>query len=320
MKNVIELSLRPRTILKRFGLRILFMLLFVVLGGLAGTAQSDRGTLTGLITDPAGFVVPDTAIVMRNLNTGEVYKQESTSTGSYSVSGMPAGKYALSVSHAGFKDYVQTGITIQVAVTTRQNVTLTIGSASETVEVNADASLLKTQNAEISTTISRTELNELPIPFSVAGAIRDPLLFAKLAPGVETNGVTGNNFRIDGLPTDSFKITVDGNHPGVEMLEEFTLQSSNFSAEFGQVGGGLFNFTARSGTNSLHGSIYENFANEALNSNQPFSNLTNVAGGFIDKKTRTRQNDYGFTIGGPVRFPFLSSQAGSTMDRQIAAS
>jgi hypothetical protein len=319
MKNVIELSLRPRTILKRFGLRILFMLLFVVLGGLAGTAQSDRGTLTGLITDPAGFVVPDTAIVMRNLNTGEVYKQESTSTGSYSVSGMPAGKYALSVSHAGFKDYVQTGITIQVAVTTRQNVTLTIGSASETVEVNADASLLKTQNAEISTTISRTELNELPIPFSVAGAIRDPLLFAKLAPGVETNGVTGNNFRIDGLPTDSFKITVDGqdttngnladredgNHPGVEMLEEFTLQSSNFSAEFGQVGGGLFNFTARSGTNSLHGSIYENFANEALNSNQPFSNLTNVAGGFIDKKTRTRQNDYGFTIGGPVRFPFL---------------
>jgi hypothetical protein len=89
------------------------------------------------------------------------------------------------------------------------------------------------------------------------------------------------------------------------MLEEFTIQSSNFSAEFGNVGGGLFNFTARSGTNSLHGSIYENFANEALNSNQPYSNLTNVAGGFVDKKTRTRQNDYGFSIGGPIRFPFL---------------
>jgi hypothetical protein len=282
-------------------------------------AQSDRGTLTGLITDKSGAVIPQTAIIARNLNSGETYKQESTSTGSYTISGLPAGTYSLSVAHAGFKDYLQTGITISVAVSTRQNVMLSIGAASDTVEVLGDATLLKTENAEISTTITRTDLNELPIPFSVAGAIRDPLLFAKLAPGVETNGVTGNNFRIDGLPTDSFKITVDGqdttngnladredgNHPGVEMLEEFTLQSSNFSAEFGNVGGGLFNFTARSGTNSLHGSIYENFNNEALNSNQPYSGLTNTAGRFKDLRTRTRQNDYGFTIGGPVRFPFL---------------
>jgi hypothetical protein len=296
-----------------------FLLVLTLFSALTSVvAQSDRGTLTGLITDQSGAVIPQTVITVRNLNSGEVYKQNSTSTGFYTVSGLPAGTYSLNAAHAGFKDYLQVGLTISVAVTTRQNISLNVGSTSETVEVKSDATVLKTENAEISTTITRNDLNELPIPFSVAGALRDPLLFAKLAPGVETNGVTGNNFRIDGLPTDSFKITVDGqdttngnladredgSHPGVEMLEEFTIQSSNFSAEFGNVGGGLFNFTARSGTNSLHGSIYENFNNEALNSNQPFSSLNN-APTFVDKKTRTRQNDYGFSIGGPVRFPFL---------------
>ena len=281
-------------------------------------AQTDRGTITGIVTDPSGAIVAHAKVKMTNAATGEVYQGESTSTGSFSIPALPAGTYNLTVAQQGFKGYEQNGISISVAEITRQNVTLSIGSITETVTVNSDATLLNTENAEQSTNISRNQLNELPLPFSLAGAIRDPLLFAKVAPGVEA-GTTGNAIRVNGLPSASFKITVDGqdstsanlndrednNHPGVEMVQEFTLQSSNFSAEFGQVGGGLFNFTARSGTNSLHGSIYENMANEAFNANQPYTSLANKAGNYVDRKIRQRQNDYGFTVGGPVRIPFL---------------
>jgi Carboxypeptidase regulatory-like domain len=279
------------------------------------SAQTDRGTITGIVTDTGGSVLPDTSVTMTDLDSRTVYKGATTGTGSFSIPALPAGSYSLAVSHQGFRDYVQNGIKISVAETTRQNVTLQVGTTTQTITVMSDASLLKTENAEQSTTITRNDLNELPVPFALQGAIRDPLAFAKLTPGVEA-GVVGNSIRVNGLPSSSFKIAVDGmdstsgnlndredgNHPSVEMLEEFTLQSSNFAAEFGQVGGGLFNFSARSGTNSLHGSIYENFANEALNANQPFSSLTNKG---VDKKIRNRQNDYGFTVGGPVRIPFL---------------
>lgn len=141
--------------------------------------------------------------------------------------------------------------------------------------------------------------------------IRDPLAFARLTPGAYVSGITG--IRINGLPSASFKIVVEGqdttspnlndredeNHPSVEMLQEFTVQTSNFAAEFGQVGGGLFNFTARSGTNQLHGSAYEYLVNEDLNAGQPFTNSGN--GHLI--RPKNRQNDYGFTVGGPWYIP-----------------
>ncbi|MEO8735265.1 MAG: TonB-dependent receptor [Edaphobacter sp.] len=299
----------------------LFCLIALALAVSPLPPQTDRGTITGIVADSGGAVLPDAALIMTDVASGTVYKGAATSTGSFSIPALPVGTYSLSVSHPGFRDYVQNGIKISVAQTTRQNITLQVGAASETITVTADAALLKTENAEQSTTVSTTALNQLPVAFALQGNIRDPLAFAKLVPGVETPVVVNpsNSITVNGLPGNTFKITVDGmdstsansnarednNHPSAEMLEGYTLQSSNFSAEFGQVGGGLFNFSVRSGTNSLHGSIYENFANEALNANQPFSSLSNAAGGYVDKKIRNRQNDYGFTIGGPVRIPFL---------------
>ncbi len=276
-------------------------------------SQSDRGTLTGVVSDSTGAVLPDVSLQATNLANGQQYSGKTTPTGLYSIASLPAGVYELKVDAPGFKTYIQQGITISVAQVVSLNVKLEVGQASETISVTSDAALLNTQNAEINSTIPRERLNDLPINFAGNSAIRDPLAFSKLTPGAYVSGQTG--IRINGMPTASFKIIVEGqdttnanlndredeNHPSVEMMQEFTLQSSNFSPEFGAVIGGLYNFTARSGTNQFHGSAYEYFENEDLNAGQPFT--TAPGGGLI--RPKNRQNDYGFTVGGPVRIPKL---------------
>jgi hypothetical protein len=276
-------------------------------------SQSDRGTLTGVVSDSTGAVLPDVALEATNLADGQHYTGKTTPTGLYSIASLPAGVYELKVDAPGFKTYIQRGITISVAQVTSLDVKLEVGQSSETISVTSDAALLNTENAEVNATIQRERLNDLPINFAGNSAIRDPLAFSKLTPGSYVSGQTG--IRINGMPTASFKILVEGqdttnanlndredeNHPSVEMMQEFTLQSSNFSPEFGAVTGGLFNFTARSGTNQFHGSAYEYFENEDLNAGQPFT--TAPGGGLI--RPKNRQNDYGFTVGGPVRIPKL---------------
>lgn len=274
-------------------------------------AQSDRGTLTGSITDPAGAAVPGAAVVAKGADTGSEYRATTTDTGNYTIPSLPAGPYELSVDVTGFRKHVQSGIHIQVAQTSRVDIALQVGSNTESVTVTADAPLIKTENAEQSMTISRQRLNELPINFAANGSVRNPLAFVQLVPGASVSGISG--VRVNGLPSTSFKITVDGQditsgnlsdrfdetQPSVEALQEFTLQTSNFSAEFGQVGGGLVNFTARSGTNDYHGAGYEYFNNEDLNAGIPFTNSGN--GHLI--RPRTRKNDFGGTVGGPVWIP-----------------
>jgi hypothetical protein len=282
---------------------------------LAGAAwpQSDRGTLTGTVSDPSGAVVPRASVVARDSNSGAEYRTSTTDTGNYTITSLPAGGYQVSIEASGFKKHVQKGITIQVAQTARVDVVLQIGSTTDAITVTADAPLLRTENAEQSTTIGRDRLNDLPLNFAGLQVLRDPLAFAKLTPGAYVSGITG--IRINGLPTASFKVVLEGqditspnlndredeNHPSVEMLQEFTVQASNFAAEFGQVGSGLFNFTARSGTNQVHGSGYDYLVNEDLNAGQPF---TNSGHGHLIRP-KNRQNDWGFTIGGPWYIPKL---------------
>jgi Carboxypeptidase regulatory-like domain len=289
---------------------LVFLLAFLP----SALAQSDRGSLTGVVSDSKGSVIQKATASMRNADTGEQYKTITTDTGSFTISSLPAGKYDLHVEARGFKGYEQNGITISVAQAALQNVTLSIGSVTEMVTVTTDATLLKTENAEQSTTISRVALNEMPIGFGLSSSIRNPLAFAELAPGVDQGAGGGTGIRVNGLPTTSFHMSVDGmdstnanlndredgDHPSVENVQEFTLQSSNFSAEFGQVGGGMFNFTSRSGTNKLHAGAYLYFENEDLNAKVPYSYITH-GGNNIQQKNR--QFDYGVTVGGPVYLP-----------------
>lgn len=280
-------------------------------------AQSDRGTITGTVADPAGAVVPGASMTLRNTETGAVYESKTTDTGNYTLPSLPAGVYELDVVAAGFTKYIQEGIRVQIATTERIDVRLALGASTESVTVTADAPLLKTESAEQSVNMTGDQINDLPLTQGNAG-LRNPLAFAQLTPSMSvpsTDSYGNIQARVNGLPDSSFRVLVDGqditnsidpshlseSHPSMEALQEVQLTASNFAAEFGRVAGGLFNLTSRSGTNQFHGSGYEYFSNEDLNAGQP---LTNSGNGHL-LRPRNRANDFGFSVGGPVLIPKL---------------
>jgi hypothetical protein len=274
--------------------------------------QSDRGVITGTVSDSTGALIPAVQIVLVNTNTGAKTDTVTTGTGNYTLLGLAVGTYSLTVQQPGFSKYEQSNISVQVAVTTRVDVVLKIGAATDSVEVTAESTLLKTESGEQSTTITGNQIAELPINFGIgAGAIRNPLSFIQMTPGATFNG--WNNISING-GTSNFKIVFEGQEsdsayqtqvsdeeqPSVEAIEQFTLQTSNFSAEYGLVGnGGIYNFTSKSGTNQYHGSAYDYFENTFLNAGIPF---TNDGTGHHTKVVK-HLSDYGGSIGGPVRIP-----------------
>jgi hypothetical protein len=291
-------------------------------------AQSDRGTITGTISDPAGAVIAAAAIEARNVATAAVYQAASSATGNYTIPQLPAGAYELSVTVPGFKKYVRAGLQVEVAGTLRIDATLEVGAASESVTVQAEAPLLKTEGGEVSHNIATQTLNDLPIltltgnaaafgSASSLGNIRNPLSAVQLLPGARFTGEAV--MRINGMPSNSQSINIEGqdasngfirefnqiNQAGIEAIQEVAIQTSNFAAEYGQAGGGYFNYTMKSGTNQLHGSGYDYFVNEVLNSGLPFTDAgtlnPNKAGQHI--RNPLRQNDYGFTLGGPIVIP-----------------
>jgi hypothetical protein len=275
----------------------------------AAFAQSDRGTIAGTVTDPSGAVVAGAKVEIQNLTNGSRFQAATTTAGAFSVPSIPTGKYVVTVVAAGFKTAKQEGVEVLLDQTANLAVHLEIGQASETVSVVASAEILKTDNAELSMNVSGEKLNDLPINFGGGGAagggIRNWLSFTYLAPGVagtsansEVNGLPGANFKVylEGQDSTSFNDTAWTSTvaaASVEAVTQFAVQSSNFSAEYGQAMGAFYNFTTKSGSNQLHGSAYELWANEVMDAAHPFNHLTD----------RDRKNDYGFTIGGPVWIP-----------------
>jgi hypothetical protein len=272
-------------------------------------AQSDRGTITGTVFDPANAAVANATVAVTHLETGGQYKTATTSTGNYTLTSLPVGTYSLTIDVPGFKKFVQTGIAVAVAQVARLDITLQVGSNTESITVTADADLLKTENAEQSFVTTNERLDQLALPPLY---VRNPLNWANEVPGVtgNVNGPAGSStIRVNGSPATTYKVLVDGQditssidpshtleqQPSVEALQEFALESSNFAAEFGQVQGGLFNFTSKSGTNQIHGSAYSYFRNEDLNASTPYTHV----------HPKVRAYDWGGTIGGPVYIPKL---------------
>src|ERR1039457_1406084 len=140
-------------------MRLMFMVLMTVL---LAVAQTDRGTITGTIADPTGAVVPGVTVHATDAATGAEYDTVTTATGNYSLLSLPAGIYDLTASAAGFEKYIQHGIRVEVVQTLRIDVVLQLGSATESVTVNADAPLLRTESAEVAANLSTERINAMP--------------------------------------------------------------------------------------------------------------------------------------------------------------
>jgi hypothetical protein len=262
------------------------------------------------VLDPASAVVPGAKVAARNAETGAVSETVATDTGNYTLASLPAGNYDVSAEASGFKKTTRTGIVVQVAQTARVDLALQVGSPTESITITAEAPALRTENAEQSVTITGDKINSLPMNFSGGGAgnngsIRNWLSFATLAPGVSGTAYTAP---INGQPGGNFKIYLEGQDvtssndttwtsivaaASVESINEFSMQTSNFAPEFGQVSGAVFNFNTKSGTNQIHGSGFEYLTNEWLDTARPFTHVLGV----------DRKHDFGFSVGGPVWIP-----------------
>lgn len=275
-------------------------------------AQGDRGTITGTVADPAGAVIANAAIEVRNSETGAVYPTATTATGNYTIAQVPAGTYEMTVTAPGFKKYVRPNIAVEVAQIVRLDVGLEVGAASESITVSAEVSLLKTESGELSHEIQAQHLMDLGLlgiggTFSSSQGMRFYQAEVALIPGasvpvggfilgVRVNGAPNGTQRtqIDGMDgTNQINSVQAGTGASVDAIQETAIQTSNYAPEFGSVGGGLFNINMRSGTNQYHGGGYDYLANEAFDGATPFVNTLQ----------RIRRNDYGFNVGGPVRIP-----------------
>ena len=226
----------------------------------------------------------------------------------------------------GFKKYVRQNLALSPTQTMRIDVSLEVGSSAEAVTVTAEATLMKTESGEVSQTVTGDRLNNLPLlsigeQQASAAGVRNPWALATLVPGVQyvvggvfggvpnivANGALANtaSYRIEGMDAGNngtlnvFTMEVQ---PSAEAIQEVAVQTSSFAAEYGAVGGGLFNATMRSGTNQWHGSLYDYNVNEAYNASQPYTGLHNKA----------RRNDYGGSLGGPVWIPKIYNGANRT--------
>jgi hypothetical protein len=274
-------------------------------------AQSDRGTITGTVSDSTGAVVPNVPVEAKNAVTGVTYQGASSTTGNYTISQLPAGNYEISLSAPGFKRYTRAGLTVEVAQVLRVDIALEVGAANESVTITAAATLLNTETGDVRHDIRADSLNDLPvlgIGAAQAGSagIRNPNAMVNLVPG--TYFIANAEVRINGAPDNTQSFRIEGQdasntgtpgvaaqtQPSVDAIQEIAIQTSNYAAEYGQAGGGVFNLTMKSGGNQFHGSAYDYFINEDLNANNNFTGTP---------RQRNRRNDYGFTVGGPVWIP-----------------
>ncbi len=304
-------------------MRSLWIAICLFLLAVAAFGQGDRGTITGTITDQQGAVITNAPVLATNSGSGAVYQAATTETGNYTFAELPFGQYELTVSVPGFKKFIRQNLTVQVAQTLRVDMTLEIGAATEAITVQAEASMLKTETGDISHNVNSETLQQLPLmgigaAASGSSGIRNPNNVLNVVPG--TYYVPNSQVKVNGAPSNTQTYHVEGQdttnqgfpyaaaqvQQGVDAIQEVSIQTSNFAAEYGGVGGGFFNVTMRSGTNSYHGSGYDYIVNEVLNAGTPFTGppFTATRPGELVRPA-ARRHDYGWTIGGPVSIPKL---------------
>jgi Carboxypeptidase regulatory-like domain len=317
--NISSLSFLPEPGMLRRMLLLTSLLCFLVFATNSISAQIDTGGITGTVTDRAGAVVADATITLTNDETSVVLSTKSTSTGTYSLNDIRPGTYTLRGEAAGFQTFVDNGLQVHVQNTLTVDIRLVAGAVKQEVTVTAAAPLLQAENAAVGQTITSQTVNDLPLngrDWTSLGQLAAGTSTAPVGNPSSTSGSTDsayfsvdgvnlwqNDFRLNGI-NDNIEIyggsSVGSNAaiiPPPDAIQEFKLQNGNFNAEFGHSTGGVINAAIKSGTNRVHGDLWEYFRNTDLDANIFF------------KPTPTspvpayHQNQFGATIGGPVYIP-----------------
>src|SRR5208283_443922 len=284
---------------------VLFAILLLLPVALFG--QSYFGTVSGEVTDASGAIVQGAKVVLVDQARGFTFTTTSDSSGRYLFASIPPGAYTVSAEMPGFEKEVHTNVKVNVTENVTANLKLRVASATQSIQVEAQAQTLATEDAVTGQVVNRKFINDLPL------VDRYVLDFVSLAPGVtnmsDQNGVgdTGTNFVSNGSRGASADILMDGTSitnfepnggitqttytPSPEAVEEFKVQQSNFSAEYGFSGASVINMVTRSGTNSFHGEAYDFIRNTITDANNWF------ASGSIPPVHR---HDFGGTFGGPI--------------------
>ena len=256
----------------------------------AASAQDVNGSITGIVTDGTGAAVPSAELTLKALDTAAVFKAVSTSDGIFSFPNLAQGTYELDVSSKGFKGFVQTGIAVHMNGSLRIPVTLEIGTASQTIEVNANASPVNFESPEVKGTLSKQEIEALPL--QVAGSQRSAANFVILLPGVNTGG-NSNSFYAkfnggqqwsdeaildgvtmeEGLLSQSGMVALQNDFPiSPDAVGEISVLTSNYDVQYGASQAAVIIASTKEGTNELHGGGYEFQRNNFFNA-RPFGSF-----------------------------------------------
>lgn len=286
----------------RANLCLLFLsLLFAV----SMSAQTGTSRITGTVYDANGQVVAGATVTAMNEATGVSYTQASTSDGVFAFTSLPVGTYTITVEQAGFKKTVKKGNVLEVATPLNTDITLEIGDLTETVNVQATAETVQTNTATIGNVVDQKSIEALPLNG------RNPLTLVLLEPGVvqRSAGAAGSGVHINGSRDRAFNVTIDGidaNESSVpnpvsnlyrlnpDNVQEFKVTTNNATAEEGRNSGASITLTTRPGTNTFHGTVFYFIRNDALNSNEFFSNALG------QEKPTIKMHQFGFEFNGPI--------------------
>ncbi len=287
---------------------MLRILLVSLAAGFALLAQFDTATVLGTVTDPAGLAIAGSRVSLESIDTGIKQSGVTDSNGGYQFFNVKSGRFRLTAESQGFKQGLTEPFVVTVNARQRVDLTLQIGTTSESVTVSGAAARLETETSSRGTVVGTEQVVNLPLNG------RNYADLALLAPGVRRSGIADsrdasfnvngmrssqNNFVIDGVDNNSYGTSNQGFSNQVVQLspdsvQEFRLETNNFSAEFGRAGGAVINASIRSGTNQLHGSAWEYLRNTRLNATGFFKPINN-------QKVTLVQNQFGAALGGPIK-------------------
>jgi len=282
-------------------------------------AADVTGAIGGFVKDSTGALVPNVSVVVTNEGTGAKFTAQSDATGSYTLGNLPVGVYDLVAEMSGFKKFVAQAVRVQVNETSRLDITLLVGSVSQSVEVSAHALTVDTSDPTLKEVVDERRIVDLPLNG------RNPVQLMQLVAGVESDTINADvtsgctypgvtpvsvdggranttNYILDGAQNNDHYSNAPNPMPNPDALQEFSVQTNNFSAEFGRNLGGVVNAVTKSGTNSLHGSAFEYVRNYDLNADNFFAPLLPDGSKQSDGLER---NQFGATLGGPVDLPKL---------------